>query len=200
VMHYLIYNREVILMLMARYIVHLRNNGFNAKNAADLLLRAGNLADDNAIIRDSRVSSKYVEFDITIASEKLDNLLLKLSKISPVVNTIEIVDKERGKENAIEYAKSLFNDERYWECHEALEGVWKKEVGDEKNLLQGIILTCAAFVHSQKDEDDICLSILGRAMEKLQSVTGIYYGIDMDRFKKQVLNIMDAKNAQYFKI
>ncbi len=185
---------------MARYIVHLRNNGFNAKNAADLLLRARNLTDDNAIIRDSRISSKYVEFDITIAGEKLDNLLLKLSKISTVVNTIEIVDKERGKENAIEYAKSLFNDERYWECHEALEGVWKKEGGDEKNLLQGIILTCAAFVHSQKDEDDICLSILGRAMEKLRSVTGIYYGIDVDRFKKHVLNIMDTKNVLYFKI
>ena len=185
---------------MARYIVHLHNKGFNAKNAADLLLRARNLADDNAIIRDSRISSKYVEFDITVAGEKLDNLLTKLSKISPVANTIEIADKEMEKEKAIEYARSLFNDERYWECHEALEGVWKKESGDEKSLLQGIILTCAAFVHSQKDEDDICLSILGRAMEKLQSVTGIYYGIDMDRFKKQVLNIMDAKNAQYFKI
>ena len=185
---------------MARYIVHLRNNGFTAKNAVDLLFKARNLADDNAIIRDSRISSKYVEFDITTTVEKLDNLLMKLSKISPVANTVEIVEKEMGKEIAIEHAKSLFNDERYWECHEALEGVWKKESGNEKSLLQGFILTCAAFVHSQKDEEDIGITILGRAMEKLQSVRGIYYGIDMDRFKKLVLDIMDTKNMQYFKI
>lgn len=185
---------------MARYIIHLHNNGFNAKNAADLLLRARGFVDNSVIIRDSRISSKYVEFDITVAGEKLDNLLMKLSEISPVVNTIEIVDKEMEKENALEYAKSLFNDERYWECHEVLEGVWKKESGNEKSLLQGIILTCAAFVHGQKDEDDICVSILGRAMEKLQNANGIYYRIDMEQFKKLALNIMNTRNIQYFKI
>ncbi|MFQ5941840.1 MAG: DUF309 domain-containing protein, partial [Nitrososphaerales archaeon] len=71
---------------MARYIVHLRNDGFNAKNAVDLLHKARNLADHTSIIRDSRISTKYVEFDITITADRLDDLLLKLSKISPVVN------------------------------------------------------------------------------------------------------------------
>ncbi len=185
---------------MPRYIVHLRNNGFNAKNAVDLLLRARNLADDNAIIRDSRISSKYIEFDITIKAEKLDNLLMELSEISPIANTIEIVYKEMKKEKAIEYAKLLFNDERYWECHEILEDLWKKESGNEKSLLQGIILTCAAFVHSQKDENNICMSILGRAMEKLRGASGIYYEVDVDRFKKLILNIIDTEKKYYFKI
>ena len=185
---------------MPRYIVHLRNDGFSAKNAMDLLHRARNLADNSTIIRDSRISSRYVEFDITTTHEKLDNLLTKLAGISPVANTVEIVDKETEKEKAIEYAKLLFNDERYWECHEALEGVWKRENGDEKSLLQGIILTCAAFVHSQKDEDDICVTILGRAMEKLQNATGIYHGINMDEFKKLILDIINTKNIQYFRI
>lgn len=187
-------------MIVARYIIHLHNNGFNAKSAADLLLRARDFVDNSVIIRDSRISSKYVEFDITVVTEKLDNLLMKLSEISPVANTVEIVDKEMEKGNALEYAKSLFNDERYWECHEVLEGVWKKESGNEKSLLQGIILTCAAFVHSQKDEDDICVSILGRAMEKLQNANRIYYGIDMEQFKKLVFNIMNTRKIQYFKI
>ncbi|MFQ5940673.1 MAG: DUF309 domain-containing protein, partial [Nitrososphaerales archaeon] len=93
-----------------------------------------------------------------------------------------------------------FNDERYWECHEALEYVWKKESGNEKSLLQGIILICAAFVHSQKDEDDTGISMLSRAMQKLQSAEGIYYGIDVDRFKKLISNIMDEKTIKYFKI
>ena len=93
---------------MARYIVHLSNNGFSAKNAMDLLLKARDLIDDNTIIRDSRISSKYVEFDITTTVEKLDNFISKLSTILPVANTTEIVENVIEKENAIEYAKSLF--------------------------------------------------------------------------------------------
>jgi len=178
----------------------LHNNGFNPKNANDLLLRARELADSDVIMRDSRISSKYVEFDVTVEHEKLENLLMQLSKISSPANVVEIVDESMEKEKAIEQAKFLFNEERYWECHEVLEGVWKKEDGNEKKLLQGIILTCAAFVHSQKDEDDISMSILGRATEKLQNASGIYYGINMDRFKKMVYDIIDTKNMRYFKI
>ncbi len=185
---------------MARYIVHLSNNGFSAKNAMDLLLKARDLIDDNTIIRDSRISSKYVEFDITTTVEKLDNFISKLSKILPVANTTEIVENVIEKESTIEYAKSLFNDERYWECHEALESIWKKESDNEKSLLQGIILTCAAFVHSQKDEVNICITMLGRSVEKLQDANGIYHTIDMDRFKKLILDIINMKNIKHFKI
>lgn len=186
---------------MARYIVHLQNNGLNAKNAKDLLERARSLVnDDTVILRDTRVSSKNIEFDISVASEQLDFLLKKLSNIAPIASYNQIVDRAIEKEHAIEFGRSLFNNERYWECHEVLEGVWKNTSGNEKELLQGMILTSAAFVHSQKDEDDICLSILNRALEKLQHTKGIYYGIDTDRFKQLVANIIATKSIQYFRI
>jgi len=186
---------------MKRYIVHLYNKDFVAKNAKDLLLKARSLADyDDVVIRDTRVSSKHVEFDLSIAGEKLESLLEKLSNIAPLASYTEIAEKVVEKEHAIEHAKLLFNNEQYWECHEVLEGVWKHASGDEKKLLQGIILTCAAFVHSQKDEEDICLSVLNRALAKLQDAKSIYYGIDTDRFRQMVANILATKSIQYFKI
>jgi len=184
---------------MKRYIVHLQNQGFGAKNAKDLLLKARSL-DDDAVIRDTRVSSKHIEFDLSIASEKLESLLEKLSKIAPLASCTEIAEKVVEKEHAIDHAKLLFNNERYWECHEVLEGVWKRVSGNEKELLHGIILTCAAFVHSQKDEDDTCLSILKRSLATLQDAKGIYYGIDTDRFRQTVENILATRSIQYFKI
>lgn len=184
---------------MTRYIVHLHSNNFTAKNAEELLHRARELA-DYATIRDARVSSNYVEFDVTIPSERLSDLLVHLSKIKPVANSVEITDKEMDKEKSIECARSLFNEERYWECHEVLEGVWKKERGEEKKLLQGIILVCAAFVHSQKNEDDICFSILGRALDKLDAAKGVYHDIDIDRLKELMKNIARTKHIHYFKI
>jgi hypothetical protein len=185
---------------MKRYIVHLQNRGYNAKNANELLLKARSIADNNVIIRDARVSGKLIEFDLSIASEKLESLLEKLSKISPLASYTEIVEKPIGKISAVEVARSLFNDERYWECHEVLEGVWKLSSGSEKELLQGIILTCAGFVHAQKDENDICFSILDRSLAKLQTLNGIFYGIDIDGFKQRVADILASKNIQYFKI
>ncbi|MFQ5970448.1 MAG: DUF309 domain-containing protein [Nitrososphaerales archaeon] len=186
---------------MARYIVLLQNKGFSAKNAKELLERARSLVnDDTVILRDTRVSSKNIEFDIGAAGEQLDLLLKKLSIIAPIATYNEIVDKVIEKDHAIEYGKSLFNNERYWECHEALEGVWRNTSGNEKELLQGMILVSAAFVHSQKDEDDTCLSILDRALEKLQNAKGIYYGIDTDRFKRLIANIIATKSIQYFRI
>jgi len=184
---------------MKRYIVHLRNQGFDAKNANELLLRARSLA-GNVVIRDARVSSKLIEFDLSIANEKLEPLLEKLSKISQVASYTEIMERQVEKERAIEDAKSLFNDERYWECHEVLEGVWKHSSGNEKALLQGIILTCAGFVHAQKNENDICFSVLNRSLAKLQNANGVYYGIDIDAFKQIVAKILSTKNIQYFKI
>jgi hypothetical protein len=185
---------------MGRFIVHLINDGFSPKNAQELLLKARDLAGDGAIVRDARVSSRYLEFDITVDGEELRGLLWQLSKISPVADAIEIFDKHMQKAVAVERAKFLFNEQRYWECHEVLEGVWKKESGDEKTLLQGLILTCAAFVHSQKDEDSICTAILRRSMEKLHNAIGSYYGIDLDRFKAKILEIMNTGEVKYFKI
>jgi len=185
---------------MERYIVHLHNKSFAAKDAKELLLKARTLAGDNVIIRDTRVSSKHVELDLSISASKLAVLLEKLSEIAPFASYTQIAEERVEKEDAIESAKLLFNDERYWECHEVLEGVWKNTSGKEKELLQGLILTCAAFVHSQKNEDDICISILNRALARLEDARGIYYGIYTDRFRQAVADILTTKRIQYFKI
>ncbi len=180
--------------------MHLHNQGFAAKDANEFLLRARSLADNDVVIRDVRVSSKFIEFDLSVISENLESLLEKLSKISPVASYTEIIERQFAKERAIEVAKSLFNNERYWECHEVIEGVWKHASGNEKELLQGIILTCAGFVHAQKDENDTCFSVLNRSLAKLQNTKGVYFGIDVDRFKQTVTNILSTKQIQYFKI
>lgn len=185
---------------MARYIVHLQNIDYNAMNAKDLLQKAIQLVDDpDVTVRDARVSSKNIEFDLSITPDKLKPVLNKLSGMAPVANCTEVVEKHLARDEAIDLAKNLFNSERYWECHEVLEGIWKQSSGAEKELLQGIILTCAAFVHSQKDEDEISISILRRAQEKL-GPSQAYHGIDMTAFKKKTAAMIQTSRIDYFRI
>jgi hypothetical protein len=78
--------------------------------------------------------------------------------------------------------------------------VWKKAHEGEKDLVQGIILVAAAFVHYQKNENEICLSIMKRAMEKLSSASGEYHDVDMDKFRKETEKIISSQKIKPFKI
>src|SRR5690242_711830 len=182
-------------------MIHLKNSGFVPQDAKKLLSQADNLVSEmHAIVRDARVSSRYVEFDVSISKEYLDVLVKKMETIGPLDHARHLVEEEMGKEESVEKGREYFNYERFWECHEILEGVWKKTYEGEKDLVQGVILVAAAFVHYQKNEDDICLSILKRAMEKFGNSSGKYYDIDVDVLRNKVLEIISSEKIATFAI
>jgi len=152
------------------------------------------------ILRDCRVSKKYIEFDTSIPQSNLDELIEKLSSIGPLDHAKHVVEETVEKEEAISEGISYFNNERFWECHEILEGVWKNCDGNEKFLVQGLILIAAGLVHYQKDEDSICVSIFNRALEKLENSSGNYHNIDIDKIKKIVGEMINSKDVTSFLI
>jgi hypothetical protein len=81
-----------------------------------------------------------------------------------------------------------------------LESVWKKAHGEEKDVLNGIILIAAAFVHDEKDESSICLSILKRAMDKLKYYNGMYLGINIDQVKLYLDEMIKSQKIDRFVI
>ncbi len=179
-------------------MIHLENKGFRVKDAKELLKKARSIAVSNSIIRDARVASKHIEFDVGIDKEKIDQLLDRLREIASIKRCVEIDERELSKDEAVRYAIELFNNERYWETHEVLEGVWKKSKDDEKLVVQGIILISAAFVHMQKEEDSIAYAILKRALPKL--VMDRYQGLDIAMIREKVKSIIDNKSKEFFKI
>jgi hypothetical protein len=83
------------------------------------------------------------------------------------------------KQESVSEAVALFNAERYWEAHEVLESLWRVAEGEEKKLLQGLILVCAALVHHQKDEEKVALGITARALKLLSWNEPLYFEIDV---------------------
>jgi len=178
---------------MQRYMVHLQNKSYNPKDATSLLNKARELVEPKVTVRDTRVSKKYIEFDTSVPDGMSpDDLLSKLAAISPLAAYEHVVERHMDKDEAIERAVELFNDEKYWGAHEALEWVWKGASGDEKSILNGIILVAAAFVHDEKNEPEICLSILQRARKKLENIGGKYYKIDVDRTANLISEIITS--------
>ncbi len=182
-------------------MVHLKNSGYVPTDARMLLAKADQLTSEmDVIVRDMRVSTKYLEFDVSVKKEELDTVVKNFESIGTFYDARYVVEEKIEKGEALKRAKQYFNDERYWECHEVLEGVWKKTHKGEKDLVQGIILVAAALVHYQKYENEICLSIMKRAMEKLSNVSGRYNDFDIDQFRKIVEKIISSKKIGPFMI
>lgn len=189
-----------------RYLVRLENReGFTGKDGVKLLTKARSAVDHlGAVIRIVRVSSSAVEFDVFLPTDGLvDGLSNALSSSIGSVRTLRRIDVEaltRPKDQVLAEAKSLFNEERFWECHEALEQIWRPETGKERELQQGIILLAASFVHHQRNRPNVCLSVMKRAYATLKDHGGMYYGIDIESLKRNVRRILDSGNIAVFKI
>ncbi len=189
-----------------RYLVRIENReGFTSKDGIMLLTKARSAVDDlGAVIRIVRVSSSAVEFDVFLPRNDLvDNLTKALSSSIGNIKTLRRLDLEapaRPKDLVLAEAKSLFNEERFWECHEALEQIWRPETGKERELQQGIILLAAAFVHHQRNRPKVCLSVMKRAYSKLKEFGGTYHGIDIDSLKNSIKRILDTEEIEVFKI
>jgi hypothetical protein len=187
---------------MKRYILHLQNTApYTPKEATLLLYKARELVEPEASIRDARVSKRFIEFDISILDDKdIGQIVGRIEVIAPLASYEEIMERHIEKDKSIMRAVQLFNDERYWEAHEALEHVWKNATGTEKEILNGIILVAAAFVHDEKDEQDICISILQRAKRKLDRTSDKYYGIDIIKIVEFLSDIINTGHVRRFTI
>jgi uncharacterized protein len=187
---------------LLRYMVYLKNEKYLPKDATSILSLSRNiLHDDKIIIRDVRVATHFLELDISIAtSSRIGIIKSKLSQIAPIIDIDRIIEKDLDKRESIKLARELFNNEKYWKTHEILEGIWKHTQGDERDLLNGIILIAAALVHYQKAELAICISIMKRALVKLNNSYGKYYDVDIDSLKREVTNMVKSSKVSNFRI
>lgn len=191
-----------ILYIMKRYIIHLKNQNYIPRQAGWLLNRARSLVSDiGVIVRDTRVATRHVEFDTSVPERSdIEEILRRFSTISPVSEYELLGEKRMEKHEAMRKARDLFNNERYWGTHEVLEPIWKGAHDEEKDLLNGIILIAAAFVHEEKDESSICIAIMSRAMKKLSQAKGLYFGMNLDEINRQVLRIIETGKIKRFTI
>ncbi|AJW71325.1 DUF309 domain-containing protein [Nitrosopumilus adriaticus] len=187
---------------MERYLLHFKNEKYLPQNCRELAHKARDLAADmkNVSVRLARVATKFIEFDVAAEKEDLDSLVDKLSPIGDLDNVRHVFEEHIDKEKGIKDGIFFFNNERFWECHEAFEGVWNQCYGREKELVQGIILVAVAFAHQQENEENIGIGMLSRALEKLGSSPSMYHSIDVDRIRKKCVEMQQAKKLTMFEI
>lgn len=80
----------------------------------------------------------------------------------------------------------LFNAQRYFEAHEALEAVWLKASGDRKTLLHGLIQIAAAFHHHGRGNRAGFRSLLEKGCAKLEPFGAEFESVDLSALMRQL--------------
>ncbi|HZF21210.1 MAG TPA: DUF309 domain-containing protein [Dongiaceae bacterium] len=189
---------------MARYLLRVANkDGYSPRDVERVAITIRKILGSRESASHFRVATDALEFNMFARDkEELDDKQRRLTQNLFKIINVKLLDtppKAVDKEEALVEGVRLFNEERFWECHEVLEQAWHVSNGVERDAIQSIILTAAAFVHYQKGEEEICLSILKRARAKM-ALAKTYEEIDFEGLEKNIEGILDSERIRLFKL
>lgn len=186
------------------------SKGFAPKDTISLLIALRKSSEEfGSVIKNLRVTEKAIEFDLYVLDlERKEKTIAKLeSQFGKKTSERDLeaadqINQPLDKSAVVKQSVELFNDQRYWECHETLEQIWRREPrGAEKDVQQGIILAASALVHYQRNENDVCFGMIPKAFSKLDRWDRqMYYTVDIERLRKNLKEIEESKVIRPFKI
>jgi len=185
-----------------RYLVRLLPGDRRKESALGTVKGIGMIV--GAVVRNPKWTS-YGALEVDVFAGGRGDLDTFLAAVAPLavlesVHDLNSAPRHRPLEELFNEARDYFNSERYWECHEVLEEVWRVADGKEKSNLQGAILVCAAFVHHQKGQDDVARSIIKRALRQLDFEAPSYHGVDVASLKRHSERVVSTGRFEAFRI
>ena len=81
-------------------------------------------------------------------------------------------------------ALNLFNNQKWYEAHDAFEDIWNTLDGDERQIIQGILQVSVSQFHLSKGNMNGATILLGEGLGRIKNRTNINLGIDLESFCK----------------
>ena len=79
-------------------------------------------------------------------------------------------------------ALNLFNDQKWYEAHDAFEDIWNTLDGDERQIVQGIIQVSVSQFHLSTGNLNGATILLGEGLGRIKNRTNNNLGIDLESF------------------
>ncbi len=88
------------------------------------------------------------------------------------------------------FALNLFNDQKWYEAHDAFEEIWNTVEGDQRQVIQGILQVSVSQFHLSKGNLNGATILLGEGLGRIKTRTNINLGIDLESFCKLLENLL----------
>jgi len=85
----------------------------------------------------------------------------------------------------------LFNQGRFFECHEAWEEIWKRSDGAAKLFYQGLIQAAVAILHAQRGNLRGARSQYQKASAKLDSIPHEHMGLAVGELRVELSRFIE---------
>ena len=82
----------------------------------------------------------------------------------------------------LDIALSLFNEQKWYEAHDAFEDIWNTVDGDERQVIQGILQVAVSQFHLSKGNLNGATILLGEGLGRIKNRTNIDLGLDLESF------------------
>ena len=77
-------------------------------------------------------------------------------------------------------ALNLFNNQKWYEAHDAFEDLWNTLEGDERQIIQGILQVSVSQFHLSKGNLNGATILMGEGLGRIKNRTNIDLGIDLE--------------------
>ena len=95
----------------------------------------------------------------------------------------------------VQHGIRLFNERKFFECHEVLEEEWTPERGPRRLFLQSLIHLAVAFHHEERGNPVGALRQLRKGTRKLAHYLPEQEGIDTDRLLREATAALERIEA-----
>ena len=84
--------------------------------------------------------------------------------------------------DSLQEAIDLFNNQKWYEAHDAFEEIWNYVDGDERQVIQGILQVSVSQFHLSKGNLNGATILLGEGLGRIKTRTNINIGVDLESF------------------
>jgi predicted metal-dependent hydrolase len=85
----------------------------------------------------------------------------------------------------------LFNDRKFFECHEVLEEEWTPERGPRRLFLQSLIHLAVGLYHAERHNSTGAIRQLRKGLRKLAGYLPLCESIDTARLYREMLAVLE---------
>jgi len=91
-------------------------------------------------------------------------------------------ENTKSFQDSLYFALTLFNDQKWYEAHDAFEDIWNTVDGDQRQVIQGILQVSVSQFHLSKGNLNGATILLGEGLGRIKTRTNINLGIDLESF------------------
>ena len=99
---------------------------------------------------------------------------------------------------SLKEAIDLFNNQKWYEAHDAFEDIWNDLVGDERQIVQGILQVSVSQFHLNKGNLNGAMILLGEGLGRIKNKVSEDLEIDLILFcnsLESLLNKLHTKSS-----